>query len=147
MIFSYYSKASLICAINLYFVKINKRITMTTRVYYDDTDAGGVMYHTNYIKYCERARSEMMFSNSITMDDKNGYFLVKSLEANYIKAVVLGDMIEIKTSLLSAKKASARLVQNILKNDIKVFEMIVTIVYMKDGKIRAIPQEKLDIIS
>jgi len=120
---------------------------MITRVYYDDTDAGGVMYHTNYIKYCERARSEMMFSYGITMDDKNGYFLVKNLEANYIKAVVLGDMIEIKTSLLSAKKASAKLVQNICKDDIKVFEMIVTIVYMKDGKIRAIPQEKLDIIS
>ncbi len=120
---------------------------MKTRVYYDDTDAGGVMYHTNYIKYCERARSEMMFSNSVTMDDHNGYFLVKSLEANYIKPVILGDIIEIKTKLLSAKKASAKLVQNIFKDDKKVFEMLVTIVYMKEGKIRAIPQEKLDIIS
>jgi len=120
---------------------------MITRVYYDDTDAGGVMYHTNYIKYCERARSNKMFEANIVMDDKNGYFLVKSLEANYIKSVVLGDMIEIKTSLLSVKKASAKLVQNIFKDDIKVFEMIVTIVYMKEGRIRAIPQEKLNIIN
>jgi acyl-CoA thioester hydrolase len=88
-----------------------------------------------------------MFSNNIIMDDKNGYFLVKSLEANYIKPVILGDMIEIKTKLLSAKKASAKLIQNIFKDEIKVFEMVVTIVYMQDGKIRAIPKEKLDIIS
>jgi acyl-CoA thioester hydrolase len=120
---------------------------MKTRVYYDDTDAGGVMYHTNYIKYCERARSEMMFSNNITMDDYNGYFLVKSLEANYIKPVILGDIIEIKTSLVSSKKASAVLLQEIYKDDKKVFELKVTIVYMQNKKIKAIPKEKLDLIS
>jgi acyl-CoA thioester hydrolase len=119
---------------------------MVTRVYYDDTDAGGVMYHTNYIKYCERARSEKMFESNITMDDENGYFLVKNLQANYIKPVVLGDSIEITTKLLSAKKASAVLLQEIFKDDIKVFELNVTIVYMKLGKIRAIPKEKLDIL-
>ena len=120
---------------------------MTTRVYYDDTDAGGVMYHTNYIKYCERARSELMFEANITMDDKNGYFLVKNLEANYIKPVVLGDIIKIGTKLQSNKKASARLLQTIFKDDIKVFELYVTIVYMQNGKIRAIPKEKLEIVS
>ena len=120
---------------------------MTARVYYDDTDAGGVMYHTNYIKYCERARSEMVFEKNITMDDKNGYFLVKALEANYIKPVVLGDIIKIQTKLISSKKASAILLQEIYKEDIKVFELTVTIVYMQEGKIRAIPKEKLDIIS
>jgi len=120
---------------------------MKTRVYYDDTDAGGVMYHTNYIKYCERARSEMMFSNNIIMDNQNGYFLVKSLEANYIKPVILGDMIEIKTSLVSSKKASAVLLQEIYKDDKKVFELYVTIVYMQNDKIKAIPKEKLELIS
>jgi acyl-CoA thioester hydrolase len=120
---------------------------MKTRVYYDDTDAGGVMYHTNYIKYCERARSEMMFSNNIIMDNENGYFLVKSLEANYIKPVILGDMLEIKTSLVSSKKASAVLLQEIYKDDKKVFELYVTIVYMKNDKIKAIPKEKLELIS
>ena len=119
---------------------------MKTRIYYDDTDAGGVMYHTNYIKYCERARSDKMFEANIVMDDENGYFLVKSLEANYIKPVILGDTIEVKTTLASCKKASAVLLQEIFKDNIKVFELNVTIVYMKQGRIRAIPQEKLDII-
>jgi len=125
---------------------IRYTLLMKTRIYYDDTDAGGVMYHTNYIKYCERARSEKMFEKNITMDDKNGYFLVKSLEANYIKSVILGDIIEITTKLKSTKKASAVLVQEIFKDDIKVFELTVTIVYIKLGKIRAIPKEKLDIL-
>jgi len=120
---------------------------MITRVYYDDTDAGGVMYHTNYIKYCERARSEKMFESNITMNDENGYFLVKKLEANYIKPVILGDSIEITTKLESSKKASAILLQEIFKDDIKVFELLVTLVYMKRSKIRAIPEEKLDILS
>ena len=119
---------------------------MKTRVFYDDTDAGGVMYHTNYIKYCERARSDKMFEADITMDDKNGYFLVKSLEANYIKPVILGDIIDINTTLKSTKRASAVLLQEIFKDDIKVFELTVTVVYMQEGKIRAIPQEKLDIL-
>jgi len=120
---------------------------MITRVYYDDTDAGGVMYHTNYIKYCERARSEKIFSHGIIMDNEHGYFLVKSLEANYIKPVVLGDMIEIRTKLQSNKKASAILLQEIYKDEQKVFELTVTIVYMQNSKIRAIPKEKLELIS
>ena len=119
---------------------------MTTRIFYDDTDAGGVMYHTNYIKYCERARSSKMFDSNIKMDDENGYFLVKSLEANYIKPVILGDIIEIKTSVISSKKASAVLLQEIYKEDKKVFELKVTIVYMKKSKITKIPQDKLNLI-
>jgi acyl-CoA thioester hydrolase len=120
---------------------------MKVRVYYEDTDAGGVVYHTNYIKYCERARSELMFKSNITMDDINGYFLVKSLEAKFLKSALLGDILNIKTKLLSHKKASAVLVQEIFKDGIKIFELKVTIVYMQNGKISAIPSEKLAIIS
>ena len=120
---------------------------MKTRVYYDDTDAGGVMYHTNYIKYCERARSEVMFSSNITMDDENGYFLVKSLEANYIKPCMLGDMIEVKTRILELKKVSVILGQDIYKDNEKIFELKVKIVYIKNSKMAQIPKEKLKLIS
>ena len=119
---------------------------MKTRIYYDDTDAGGVMYHTNYIKYCERARSELLFSANIKMDEENGYFLVKKLEANYIKPVILGDIINITTNLKNKKRASAVLIQEIFKDDIKIFELVVTIVYMKNNKICVIPEEKLSLI-
>lgn len=120
---------------------------MKTRVYYDDTDAGGVMYHTNYIKYCERARSDILFDANIIMNDKNGYFLVKSLEANYKKPAVLGDLIEIKTSLIKVKKASAQLLQEIYLKSEVIFDLKVTIVYIQNGKMQAIPKEKLALIS
>ena len=120
---------------------------MKVRVYYDDTDAGGVMYHTNYIKYCERARSEIIFLANIKMDDENGYFLVKNLEADYIKSCKLGDLIDIKTSLLKAKKASLSLLQEIYLNNEVIFKLNITIVYIKNGKITAIPKEKLALIS
>lgn len=120
---------------------------MQIRIYYDDTDASGVMYHTNYIKYCERARSEIFFLHNAVMDDENGYFLVKSLEANFIKSAILGDILEVTTKLISNKKASVVLSQEIYKDSIKLFELKVTIVYMQYGKISAIPKEKLAIWS
>ena len=48
---------------------------MKIRVYYEDTDAGGIVYHTNYIKYCERARSEIFFKqNMMPLDgEKSGF--------------------------------------------------------------------------
>ena len=119
---------------------------MKIRVYYEDTDAGGVVYHTNYIKFCERARSEMFFENNITMDDKNGYFLVKSLEANFIKPSTLGDILEIKTKILTLKKVSVILQQDIYKNEEKIFELKVKIVYMQNSKMTSIPKEKLDLV-
>ena len=114
---------------------------MQIRVYYEDTDAGGVVYHTNYIKFCERARSEIFFQNNIPMDE-NGYFIVKSLSCEFIKSAMLGDLLDIKTKVIELKKVSATLNQTIYKNDIKIFEANITIVYMVKGKISKIPQEK-----
>jgi len=51
---------------------------LKTKVYYEDTDAGGVVYHTNYLKYCERARSELFFSRGLMpFDGENSGFVVE----------------------------------------------------------------------
>lgn len=118
---------------------------MKIRVYYEDTDSGGVVYHTNYIKFCERARSEIFFSKNIPMDEMNGYFVVKNLEANFIKSAKLGDILEVKTDILEIKKASVKLLQTIYKDGIKIFELNVNIVYLVGDKISKIPKDKLDI--
>ena len=52
-------------AIEVYNLKNNQGLFMKIRVYYEDTDAGGIVYHTNYIKFCERARSEVFFQRGI----------------------------------------------------------------------------------
>ena len=116
---------------------------MKIRIYYEDTDAGGVVYHTNYIKYCERARSEVFFQNNISMDE-NGYFIVKSLSCEFIKPAILGDLIEVKTEVITLKKVSSILKQTIYKEDKKIFEATITLVYMIKGKISKIPPDKLE---
>ena len=62
---------------------------MKIRVYYEDTDAGGIVYHTNYIKYCERARSEIFFEQGMkpTLGDKSG-FVVRDIKACFLATSV-----------------------------------------------------------
>jgi acyl-CoA thioester hydrolase len=112
------------------------------RVYYEDTDSGGVVYHTNYIKYCERARSELFFKDGIIMD-KNGYFVVKNLCCDFIKSAQLGDLLEVKNKVKVLKKASSVLEQSIYLKNKLIFKATLTIVYMINGKISKIPQDKL----
>ena len=117
---------------------------MKTRVYYEDTDSGGVVYHTNYIKYCERARSEKFFSQNILFDE-NGYFVVSKLDANFIKSAKLGDILDIQTEVVSVKKASVILAQSIFKDEVKIFELNVTVAFMVKEKLTKIPQNMLSV--
>ena len=119
---------------------------MKIRIYYEDTDAGGVVYHTNYIKYCERARSEKFFANNFTFDE-SGYFLVTKLDAKFIKPAKLGDIIEVKTKITLMKKASCTLEQTIYRDDEKLFVANITVAYMANGKLSKIPQDKLVIFN
>lgn len=116
---------------------------MKIRIYYEDTDAGGIVYHTNYIKYCERARSELFFERDLSPTDgeKSG-FVVRHIDANFLSTAKLGDIIEVHTALVSKKKASFVLKQTIshVENQKKVFEMDITLVFVRNGKPNAIPE-------
>ena len=79
---------------------------MKIRIYYEDTDAGGIVYHTNYIKYCERARSEAFFETGLNFTKEGGYFVVSALEAKFLASAVLGDEVVVRTKLIELKKAS-----------------------------------------
>jgi len=107
---------------------------MKIRVYYDDTDAGGIVYHANYLKFCERARSELFFSQGKSPAIDGGHFVVKHLEADYKKPAKLGDMIEVKHKILSMKNTSLKLKQTIWLKDEIIFEMTTLLVFVKEGK-------------
>jgi len=110
------------------------------RIYYEDTDAGGIVYHTNYIKYCERARSEIFFEKGLKpLDGEMSGFVIKNLSASFLGFAVLGDMLEVKTEVLKNKTASVLLKQQIFKADKKIFEMEVLLVFVRDGKPKPIP--------
>lgn len=120
---------------------------MKIRVYYEDTDAGGIVYHTNYIKYCERARSEHFFSRGMMPGEGDRYgFVVRKIHADFLGSAVLGDMLEVKTSIIGATKSSITLLQEITRADQKLFSMEVLLVYIEAGKPRRIPEHLLNIL-
>jgi acyl-CoA thioester hydrolase len=118
---------------------------MKIRVYYEDTDAGGVVYHTKYIAFCERARSEFFFKNSINFS--NDGFVVRDLKATFFSPAKLGDLVEVKTKINSIKKSIVLITQSIYKNNKLIFEAQIKLVYVKKWKVTTIPEEYKKILN
>jgi len=115
---------------------------MKIRVYYEDTDAVGIVYHTNYIKYCERARSEVFFEVGLTpSQDENSGFVVKDLKASFWATAKLGDMLEVETKIVRLRGSSVILLQEIYCNTTKVFSMEIVLVYISNQKPTRIPEQ------
>ena len=118
---------------------------MKVRIYYDSTDAGGIVYHTEYLKFCEQARSEIFFKKNIFFENEG--YVVKEIKASYIGSAKLGDIIEIKTKLLELKKASVKILQEIYKDNKKIFEATILLAYLKNGKLSKIPQNHIEVLN
>lgn len=116
------------------------------RIYYEHTDAGGIVYHTNYIAFCEEARSEIFFSRNIFFEKNEGY-VVKDIEAKYLSSAKLGDIIEIETVILEVGKVKVKANQSIYKDNKKIFEMKITLAYLKNSKLSKIPKQHMDILN
>lgn len=91
--------------------------SFSVRVYYEDTDAGGVVYHSNYLRFAERARTEMLRSLGVdhqTMLEENGLmFAVRRCEVDYIKPAILDDLLEIRSRFLKLTGASILIEQSV----------------------------------
>jgi acyl-CoA thioester hydrolase len=121
---------------------------MKIRIYYEDTDIGGIVYHSKYINFCERARSELFFEKGLSPIFEDYHFVVKKLEADFIESAGLGEIIEIKTKVIEKKRASLLLEQNIYreKDEKLIFSMKVLLVCMKKDKIAKIPDYFLEVL-
>ncbi len=120
---------------------------MKIRVYYEDTDTGGVVYHSNYLNFCERARSEAFFSRGMTPVLENGHFVARKVIADFYVSAKLGDELEIKTELLDMKAASFSLKQTITREDAKVFELEILLVYITfEGKVQKLDNESKELV-
>lgn len=106
---------------------------MKFRVYYEDTDAAGIVYHANYIKYCERARSEVFFRSNFSFS-KDAHFVVTKIDANFIGSAKLGDLLSIKGEILELKKASLVMLQEIFLGEKKIFDARIKLAYLIDKK-------------
>ncbi len=120
---------------------------MRIRVYYEDTDAGGIVYHTNYIKYCERARSEILFTQGMTPLDNQTGLIVRDLKATFHDSAVLGDILEVTTEVIEIKKVTMRLRQCIYRNNKLLFEMEIYLANIVDGRPGRIGEELVALLS
>ena len=114
---------------------------MQIRVYYEDTDAAGIVYYANYLKFCERARSEPFFARGISPQSEKGYFVVRHIEADYLRPAMLGELIEVHTMVERKKGASLQLLQEIRRDGEKLFVMRVELVFLKEGRPARIPSD------
>ena len=109
------------------------------KVYYEDTDAGGVVYYANYLKYLERARTEALFSigysNKKILDQFNAIIIVKSCNIEYKKSAYLEDDLKIRSFVKSITKTSFFMNQFISrKNDVIVESKIHLVFVNNKGK-------------
>lgn len=120
---------------------------MQIRVYYEDTDAGGIVYHSNYLNFCERARSEAFFVRGLMPFMENGHFVAKRIEAEYIASARLGDELFVVSRIVAFKAASFTLLQEIYKGEKKLFELTIVLVYTTyDAKVQKISKETKEMI-
>ena len=123
-----------------------KKFDLTVKVYYEDTDSGGVVYYANYLKFLERARSEAIytlgFTNSGLLEKHNILLIVKSCNIEYKKPAKFEDKINITSEVISFTKTSFTMKQCILRNNELITEANVHIVIVdKNGKPSKIPEE------
>ena len=115
--------------------KIYKKSILThknnVRVYYEDTDAGGVVYHANYLKYAERSRTEMLRKYKIEQEVlKNNYsirFIVKDLFIEYYKAAILDDYLTIKSLIIKISSAKIKMEQEIYRKNTLLAKINITL--------------------
>ena len=108
----------------------------TVRVYYEDTDMGGIVYHANYLKFIERARSDWVRDMGIdqrAMKEVEGAaFAVRRVECDYLMASRFDDRLEVRTSLLSISGARLMVKQEVSRGQDRLFTAIVTLVCLSD---------------
>ncbi len=117
------------------------------RVYYEDTDAAGVVYYANYLRFCERARTEWLreagFSQQQMMDRLGLGFVVRSLSADYRQPAVLDDALQVVSHIASLGRASIEFVQRVTRGADCLFHATVSIacVDLARGKPVALPAD------
>tara|TARA_B110000305_G_scaffold240724_1_gene312232 strand:+ start:1120 stop:1515 length:396 start_codon:yes stop_codon:yes gene_type:complete len=120
-----------------------KKSSYLLRVYYEDTDLAGIVYYANYLKFIERARSEMLKKANVNQMDliKRGYFFVAtSLKADYLKPAYFEDSLKVITEVAKIKGASIILQQTIFRSEKVLFEASIRLALIdKSGKPARLP--------
>lgn len=127
-----------------------KKFIWPVRVYYEDTDAGGVVFYANYLKFFERARTEMLRAMGYEQDElvanEGIIFVVRSVQADYLRSARFNDQIQVSAEVVLAKKASLIFEQLITRGDDVLCKGIIRIACLDALTMRpkAIPENLLE---
>lgn len=113
------------------------------RIYYEDTDFSGAVYHANYLKFCERGRSDFLrligvHHHELAANDGGG-FVVRRMLCDFLKPARIDDMVTVETLLISAAGARLMLWQRVLRGGEILFEAEVTAALVANGRPRRLP--------
>jgi acyl-CoA thioester hydrolase len=109
---------------------------LAIRVYYEDTDFSGYVYHANYLKFCERARSDYLRVLGVdqnAMFVEGGAFVVRRMNCEFLRPAKFDDVLHVETRAGEAKGARFELKQRVLRGEELLFSADVTAVLI-DGK-------------
>lgn len=100
----------------------HKVFALPVRVYFQDTDAGGVVYHGSYVNFMERARTEWLrdvcgYSNGALMKEFGAVFVVRSMKVDYLKPALLDDMLAVTAQVQDIGRSRVTLVQTVCRGD------------------------------
>ena len=114
------------------------------RVYYEDTDFSGAVYHANYLKFCERARSDCLRLIGIHHSELHGTasFVVRRMVCDLLKPALIDNLLEVETRFVEFGGARMELSQTVLRAKEKLFEAQVTVALVDgQGKPKRLPPE------
>ncbi|MGN0902961.1 MAG: tol-pal system-associated acyl-CoA thioesterase [Succinivibrio sp.] len=123
--------------------------SLNVRVYYEDTDAGGIVYYANYLKFCERARTDWLRSLGMSqseMLEKHQGFVIRSIKGNYISSARLDDLLTVTCVPVKVRNASLKIFQQVYNQHQELlfeFECSIAFLDMLKRKPAAMPQEAL----
>ncbi len=127
----------------------NGRHVMAVRVYYEDTDFSGVVYHASYLRFMERGRTD--FLRLLGVDHRALFeeagkeapgfaFVVRSMQIEYLKPAHMDDVLTIVTSPAEVAGASLTLKQEVFRGDTRILEAMVKAAFVSGGRARRIPE-------
>lgn len=118
---------------------------LEVRVYYEDTDAGGVVYHASYLRFAERARTELLraagLDHRTLLEGAGGQLVVRRLEADFLAPARLDELLSVETRPLAATGARVLFEQAIRSGETLLVRLAVEIAFVgRDGRPRRLPE-------
>lgn len=118
---------------------------LAVRVYYEDTDAGGAVYHASYLRFAERARTELLRAGGVDhrtlLEGAGGQLVVRRLEADFLAPARLDDLLSVETRPVGGSGARIVLEQTVRREEAVLVRLEVEIAFVgRDGRPRRLPE-------